>query len=281
MVDNIVTTPSGTFVSQSLYAAAVDAPGFERTAAQQATFVAALKTNAVRTNIFEMNAFFQGAETAPHIKVTEISGSITKLVDNTSYLIAGPTMTVVSNSNGSITLDAGDNFPNGITISGSLDFSGTNGGAPSVMISGSVDISGTLGATATPWITTHAYAFPQATLRFVPWPNDSEATLITDLAGAGVAIAAGELHEVHMSGSSAGGITIMGFHTNENTTAIETVTLNHAVAEQHLVFVFSASNFNAFDKLHVSVDPTDAMSDVHIAMTWHIDTTSGSFFQTD
>ena len=145
-------------------------------------------------------------------------------------------------------------------------------------ITGSVSISGTLGATESPWITQHAYNYPQALLRYVPWPNVTQATNITDVSAAGLAVGNGELHKLVLSATTAGGDVTIGFHTNNNTTAQETVTVNHGVAGDEIEFVFSASQFMEGDKLHLSIDPDSTLTDTWIAGLWHVDTANGGRF---
>ena len=75
------------------------------------------------------------ANTASYLIDTGFSGSITKLKDGTSYLLAGPNITITTNSNGSVAISA--------SLAGVTNYWQSNVAA-NIFTTGSVDITGSL-----------------------------------------------------------------------------------------------------------------------------------------
>jgi fatty acid-binding protein DegV len=75
------------------------------------------------------------ANTASYLVDTGFSGSITKLKDGTSYLLAGPNITITTNSNGAVAISA--------SLAGATNYWQSNVAA-NIFTTGSVDITGSL-----------------------------------------------------------------------------------------------------------------------------------------
>ena len=68
--------------------------------------------------------------------------------------------------------------------------------------------------------------------------------------------------------------TTISFHTNRNTTAIETETVIITSSNTVYTATFSSSSFNAGDELHIKVDPTTDYGTLYPTITcvWEYDT---------
>lgn len=116
--------------------------------------------------------------------------------------------------------------------------------------------------------TNHVFLAGGTGLVYIPINSTAENATITTLQVGWLAPADGELVEVYARSTIAADSTIIGFHTNDNTSAIETDTVNMNATGKSFVFSFSSAVFLKGDKLHISFDPTNNPSVVHITCRW-------------
>ena len=92
------------------------------------------------TSVFGGDVCTSGTLYPSEIKANKISGSLTRLVDGSSYLVAGDNITVTSASNGAVTIAGGSGVSEGV---------GWIGSGPDIIdTTGSLGVSGTLSVAA-------------------------------------------------------------------------------------------------------------------------------------
>jgi len=114
-------------------------------------------------------------------------------------------------------------------------------------------------------MTYHYYTWPSTALQYIPLGSEYEGTSITNQRH-WIAPFDGELKRVMLYSTTDGGVTIVGFHKNKNTTAQDTDTVDMD-ATTTATFNFSSS-FSAGDQLSISVDPTSGMNSVNVTCVW-------------
>lgn len=109
---------------------------------------------------------------------------------------------------------------------------------------------------------------PTTSAVFIPISSEGETSVITNVSVGWLAPTDGELIEVIARGTGAADSTIIGFHTNDNGTAIETDTVDMAGAGVSYVFSFSSSTFQKGDKLHVKFDAATNPTTIWLVCRW-------------
>lgn len=116
--------------------------------------------------------------------------------------------------------------------------------------------------------TFHNYHTTDGGQDYIPINLTTESGNIADNQTGWMAPTDGELVEVIAYAENAAGSTQIEFYTNENTTPIETETVDMVGAKVPYVFSFSISTFSKGDTLHVSMDPANTGGSTRIVCTW-------------
>lgn len=85
----------------------------------------------------------------------------------------------------------------------------------------------------------------------------------------------GRLEKVVVYGSGAGGSTVVGFHKNGSGTASATDTQTVAAVTSTEFTFASGASFDAGDRIHISIDPTSALTEVNGGYVLRYDRTWG------
>jgi len=106
-----------------------------------------------------------------------------------------------------------------------------------------------------------------ADLRYVPWGADLEhPTITSEHVAYGPMPTRGQIVGVRFKCAGSAGNTILGFHKNDNVTAVVTDTVS-VTADTDTVFDWgSSATFEEGDWIHVSVDPTNAPNQAWVSL---------------
>jgi hypothetical protein len=125
------------------------------------------------------------------------------------------------------------------------------------------------------FITNHAYSTADAFADYIPLPGYIvEQGSISGYTARWIAPYGGELLKVLIEYTGVVNSTTISFHTNRNTTAIETETVIITSSNTVYTATFSSSSFNAGDELHIKVDPLTDYGTLYPTITcvWEYDT---------
>jgi hypothetical protein len=127
------------------------------------------------------------------------------------------------------------------------------------------------------FITNHVYSTADAFADYIPLPGYiTEQGSISGYTARWIAPYGGKLLKVLIEYTGVVNSTTISFHTNRNTTAIETETVIITSSNTVYTATFSSSSFNAGDELHIKVDPTTDYGTLYPTITcvWEYDTTN-------
>jgi hypothetical protein len=128
-----------------------------------------------------------------------------------------------------------------------------------------------------PWHITHHSSNPNDTLRrFYRFTTDGTTTTLTsaNYTSKWLAPVAGRLLKVFIRPATAGGVTSVAMHLNDNTTVISSQEISVTLTANQVTegsFAEKAALFNAGDTVAISMQPTSTLNDVVLTCVWELE----------